>query len=90
MPTIKNDPENVKKQIHAQDAYISKLKIENAHLLSKLAKYESGQVPKSLKKKIVNDALKDKFTPAQIHQILKPPPGICQTGKRKVKPKFQR
>ena len=59
-------------------------------MLSKLAKYEEGQVSKSLKKKIVNDALKDKFTPAQIHEILKPQPAICETGKRKGKPKFQR
>ena len=66
------------------------LKKQNPLFKLKLAKYESGEVPKTLQTKIVNNALKNKFTPAQIHELLKPPPALCETGKRKGKPKFQR
>ena len=46
---------------------------------------KSGKVSKALERKIVMQALGPKFTPAQIHQILKPPKEICEKGKRKGK-----
>ena len=78
-------PKKLKKSHHAKNALISKLKKKNILLKNKLAALKSGKVSKSLERKIVENALKHKFTPAQIHEILKPEKKLCQDGKRKGK-----
>ena len=50
-----------------------------------MAAYERGDVPKTVAKKVVEKNIGHKFTPAQIHQILKPTKNIIKTGKRRGK-----
>ena len=79
-------PETKKeKTSRAKDIRICKLKRRNQLLKNKLAAYESGNVPKTVVKKVVEKALCEKFTPAEIHQILKQRKKIIQSGPRKGK-----
>ena len=78
-------PEKKERSSRAKDIRICKLERRNRLLKNKLAAYESGNVPKTVVKKVVTKALSEKFTPAEIHQILKQRKKIIQSGPRKGK-----
>jgi hypothetical protein len=52
--------------------------------------YKNGNVPKTVAKKVVEKTIGHKFTPAQIHQILKPVKKIIKSGKRRGKREITR
>ena len=85
-PQPQPKPETKKERTsRAKDIRICKLEKRNRLLKNKLAAYESGNVPKTVVKKVVTKALSEKFTPAEIHQILKQRKKIIQSGPRKGK-----
>ena len=69
----------------AKDKELSRLKKANKLLQNKLAAYNEGNVPKTVARKVVEKNIGHKFTPAQIHQILKPTKNIIKIGKRRGK-----
>ena len=84
-PEPETKPEKKERTSRAKDIRICKLERRNRLLKNKLAAYESGNVPKTVRKKVVEKALCEKFTPAEIHQILKQRKKIIQSGPRKGK-----
>ena len=61
-----------KKDFQAKDALLRKLRKQNVLLKKQNDALKSGDLPLVVLKRAVADALKDKFSPAQIYQILKP------------------
>ena len=84
-PKPETKPEKKERSSRAKDIRICKLERRNRLLRNKLSAYESGNVPKTVRKKVVEKALCEKFTPAEIHQILKQRKKIIQSGPRKGK-----
>ena len=81
-------PEKISKKersSRAKDKELHRLKKANKLLQNKLDVYNEGNVPKTVAKKVVEKSIGHKFTPAQIHQILKPTKNIIKTGKRRGK-----
>ena len=84
-PKPETKPEKKERTSRAKGIRICKLERRNRLLRNKLSAYESGNVPKTVRKKVVEKALCEKFTPAEIHQILKQRKKIIQSGPRKGK-----
>ena len=79
----------LEKELSDKDRLIKTLRKKKSDLADKNFALESGDLPKVVKKQVVQDALKGQFTPAAINQFLKPK-RTEGTGSRKGLPAIMR
>ena len=84
-------PKKDKKAEHSKDSRLSRMKKTITLLKNQIKGFlQNGKIPKTTRRKIVEEELSHKFTPGQIHQMLKPRGEILKIGPRKGKRRITR
>ena len=84
-------PKKDKKAEHSKDSRLSRMKKTITLLKNQIKGFlQNGKIPKKTRRKIVEEELSHKFTPGQIHQMLKPRGEILKIGPRKGKRRITR